>query len=74
MKKLDAIEALDLRIACRQIGLGSKAAYRAAERGEIPARKVAGRWIVPLHAWRRFLAGDWHRDTNGNSERDTAAR
>ena len=62
MKVLPATEAIDVRSAGRQIGLGDRAAYRAAERGEIPAVKLAGRWIVPLHAWRRFLAGDWHPD------------
>ena len=73
MKVRDATEALDVRSAGALIGLGPKASYRAAARGEIPAVFCAGRWIVPLHAWRRFLAGDWHRDTNGNSSREDAA-
>ena len=37
MKTLDAPDALDVRTACAQIGLGAKAAYLAAKRGEIPA-------------------------------------
>ena len=59
MKKVEATDALDLRTAGRQIGLGERATYRAAERGQIPAVRIGKRWIVPLHAWRRFLAGDW---------------
>ena len=60
-----ATESTDVRSAGAQIGLGPRAAYRAAERGDIPAVKIGGRWVVPLIAWRKFLAGDWtpRRDT-----------
>lgn len=52
-------EALDVRDAGRRIGLGPRAAYRAAERGQIPAVKIGGRWLVPVRAWELFLAGAW---------------
>ena len=67
MRTLAATEAIDIRTAGRQIGLGQRAAYRAAERGDLPAVKLAGRWVVPLQAWRRFLAGDWKPDPERHS-------
>lgn len=54
-----ATESTDIRSAGAQIGLGARAAYRAAERGDIPAVKIGGRWVVPLKAWEKFLTGDW---------------
>jgi len=70
MRFVDAKEAIDVRAAGREIGLGPRAAYAAAERGEIPAVRVGARWIVPLVAWNRFKAGDWK--PSGDQHEDAA--
>lgn len=64
-------EALDIRTAGAQIGLGSRAAYRAAHRGELPAIKLGGKWVVPLPAWRKFLNGEWVNPKKGEKQATT---
>ena len=46
-----------IREAARQLGIGENAAYKAAQRGELPAIRVGHKWIITKSAWRRFLLG-----------------
>lgn len=40
-----------------QAGLSRTATYAAARRGDIPAIRIGGRWLVPIAKWRE-LAGE----------------
>lgn len=42
----------------RILNLGRSAAYEAARRGELPSRRVGRRLVVPVPAFRRWLAGE----------------
>ena len=42
--------------AARIIGISPSAAYKAAERGEIPTARFGKRWVAPLVPLRRMLA------------------
>jgi hypothetical protein len=52
-----AVLAGGIREAGRQLGIGTNAAYRAAQRGEIPARRIGHKWVITKPAWKRFLLG-----------------
>ncbi len=41
------------------LGINFRTAYRYCKKGEIPAKKVLGRWIIPKPAVDRFLKGDF---------------
>ncbi len=41
------------------LGIGRTLAYRAARRGEIPALKIGGRWVVSRRALEEMLMGHW---------------
>lgn len=43
--------------AARRLGLSAQSAYAAAACGEIPARKIGRRWIVPVAEFDRWLGG-----------------
>ena len=53
-RQLDVLEG-GIREAARRLGIGERTAYRAAERGELPAVRIGNVWIIPLRAWERFL-------------------
>jgi excisionase family DNA binding protein len=42
----------------RILNLGRSAAYEAARRGELPTRRIGRRLVVPIPAFRRWLAGE----------------
>lgn len=51
--KLDDLKGrltLTVPEAANLCGLGRDTAYAAAERGDLPARRVGRRWVVPTHA------------------------
>ena len=39
------------------LGLGRNAVYEAVRRGEIPAIRIGGRWLVPRASLERLLRG-----------------
>lgn len=51
-----------IRAAAKRLGIGSRKAYRMAERGEYPfgafAVRVGYVWVIPIAAWERFLRGE----------------
>jgi len=42
-----------------RLGIGERQAYREAKKGNLPAVKLGGRYVVPLDAWTLFLRGEW---------------
>ena len=40
------------------LGISVKTAYQGCEKGDIPAFKIMGRWIVPKPALDKMLNGD----------------
>lgn len=53
------INSITVEEARKQLGLGLNGIYRACERGEIPAIRIGGRWVIPKPAWDKFLIGEW---------------
>ena len=51
-----------IREAAKRLGIGERKAYRMAERGEYPfsvfALRIGGVYVVPRHAFERFLRGE----------------
>lgn len=41
--------------AATLLGLSERSAYKAAQAGEIPARRIGGRWVVPVPLLRIWL-------------------
>lgn len=39
------------------LGIGTRLAYELARRGELPARRLGTRWVVPVAALEQFLTG-----------------
>jgi hypothetical protein len=57
----DAEEQPTVRLwptAGQALGLGRSSTFAAAERGEIPAFRIGGRWVVPTAGLRRKLLLD----------------
>jgi excisionase family DNA binding protein len=46
----------------QRLKLGINQVYAGFRAGELPARKVGKRWIVPRVQFERFLAGDEPRE------------
>ncbi len=44
--------------AAKVLGISVKTAYEGCKKGEIPAFKIMGRWIVPKPALDKMLNGD----------------
>jgi excisionase family DNA binding protein len=42
----------------RLLGIATSSAYRACRSGELPARRVGRRWVIPGAALARWLAGE----------------
>lgn len=38
------------------LGIGTRLAYELARKGELPARRLGTRWVVPVSALEQFLA------------------
>lgn len=51
---------LTVEEAGKLLGLSRGTAYQAVRCGDIPARRIGGRWIVPTAAVRRLLDLDEH--------------
>ena len=45
--------------ARKQLGLGQRSIYMACVRGDIPAIRIGGRWVIPKPVWEQFLLGKW---------------
>lgn len=50
-------QTCDVEVAGKRLGLGRKAAYEAAKRGDIPTIRIGRRVLVPLAALERMLQG-----------------
>lgn len=50
-------EVLSIPEAARRLGICAQSAYVAAARGEIPAKKIGRRWVVPAAAFEQWLGG-----------------
>lgn len=48
-------ETVPLSTAALRLGIGQKAARRAAARGDLPAFRINGRWRVPSEALQGLL-------------------
>lgn len=46
---------LQIPEVARRLGVHPQSAYAAAARGEIPARRIGRRWVVPAAAFERWL-------------------
>ena len=57
MKQTEERLTCDVEIAGKRLGLGRKAAYEAARRGDIPTIRIGRRILVPLIALERLLDG-----------------
>ncbi len=57
-RKLSRAETISIEKAAERLGLGVAQVYAAARAGEIPARKIGGRWLVFTVPFDRLLAGD----------------
>lgn len=44
--------------AAARLGVGRNQAYEAARHGQIPALRIGGRWLIPVAAFEKMLAGD----------------
>lgn len=55
----EPLEERVLRVdeAARLLGVAVSTAYAACRRGELPARRIGRRWVVPGAALRRWLEG-----------------
>lgn len=66
-----AERVLTVREAARFLGIGERLYYAAARRGEVPARRIGRRLVVPGAALARFLEGG--EDLMGNGAADKKA-
>jgi excisionase family DNA binding protein len=46
----------DVEEVAAMLGLSRGSAYEAVRRGDIPARKIGARWIIPRVTFDRWLA------------------
>lgn len=49
---------IDIEEAAAQLGISRSAAYRAANRGEIPVIRIGSRMLVPKEAFEAMLSVD----------------
>lgn len=54
----DAPATLSIAETAKILRIGINQAYEAAHRGEIPARRIGRRFLVPRIALQRMLAGE----------------
>lgn len=50
-------ETLTVEEAAKLLGIGRNSAYEGVRRGDIPALRIGGRYVVPRAALDRMLAG-----------------
>ncbi len=50
-----------------RLGLGRSAAYAAVKRGDIPALRIGGKWIVPHVLLEQLLRGELARQRKANA-------
>jgi len=51
-------QTLSMPEVAKLLGISVKTAYEGAKRGDYPAFKIMGRWIVPKPAIDKLLAGE----------------
>ena len=56
--KKDEKQTLSMPEVAKLLGISVKTAYDGANRGDFPAFKIMGRWIVPKPAIDKLLAGE----------------
>lgn len=54
--------AVSLTEAAKMLGISRSAAYRAADRGQLPVHQIGSRKVVPLAALQSMLASAWPAD------------
>ncbi|MBL7260656.1 helix-turn-helix domain-containing protein [Paractinoplanes lichenicola] len=47
--------ALPLKEVAALLGLSLGGTYQAIRAGEIPAKRIGGRWVVPVHRFHTWL-------------------
>ena len=55
--------ALSVVEAAKYLGIGRSMAYEAVRNGEIPARRIGNRWIIPIADLNRWM-GEKSSDTS----------
>ncbi|MCA9876801.1 MAG: helix-turn-helix domain-containing protein [Thermomicrobiales bacterium] len=55
-------DVLPMPEVARRLGICAQTAYAAAARGELPARKIGRRWVVPVAAFEQWLGGKARED------------
>jgi excisionase family DNA binding protein len=55
-----------IKEAAHLLGIGTRLAYELARDGQLPARRLGTRWVVPVAALERFLA-DVDRPSDGDA-------
>ena len=55
--------ALSVEETARYLGIGRTMAYEAVRSGEIPARRIGNRWIIPIADLNRWM-GEKSSDTS----------
>ena len=56
-------EVLDVQGTARMLGISTHAVYALFQKGELPGRKVARRWLTTRDAVLRWLKGSSEEDT-----------
>ena len=51
-------ETLTMREAADTLGVSLSSAYEAAQKGQIPAIRIGGRWLVLKGKFQKMLAGE----------------
>jgi excisionase family DNA binding protein len=60
-------QALTITAAAQRLGVHRETVRAAIERGEIPAARIGRRWLVPIAALDRLLAGVSTHGQGGSS-------
>jgi hypothetical protein len=47
-----------MKTTAERLQIGIRQAYEAARRGDFPAIKIGGRWLVSIKRFERWLNGD----------------
>jgi|TARA_Y100000031_G_C7947318_1_gene259881 excisionase family DNA binding protein len=52
--------AMTVEQTAKFLGIGRSMAYEAARSGELPARRIGTRWIIPVGELERWMAASSH--------------
>jgi excisionase family DNA binding protein len=61
---LDLPATLTVEEAARLLRIGRNQAYQAVASGELPAKRIGRRWVIPTVRLLRLLGVDAHEDMN----------